>query len=129
MWLAGGPMAFWPCPAHYPAVTESRPGSGRVLKDEVGGRRRSSRPPQATEPRRGSGGVLKDEGGGRGRSSRPPQATERFAVAVENASAGSTALRRHARRYSLCAADAEDACQRGLEILLTKAPSASRSEL
>jgi RNA polymerase sigma factor (sigma-70 family) len=72
--------------------------------------------------------VLKDEVGGR-RPSRPPQARERFAVAVEIASAGSTALRRHARRYSLCAADAEDACQRGLEILLTKAPAASRSEL
>src|SRR4051794_26247852 len=99
--MAGGPMAFWPYAAHYPPVTESQPGSGRVLTEEVDGRR----------------------------PSRPPQATERFAVAVENASAGSTALRRHARRYSLCAADAEDACQRGLEILLTKAPSASRSEL
>lgn len=32
------------------------------------------------------------------------------------------ALRRTARRYSLCAEDAEDAYQRALEILLTKAP-------
>src|SRR5215212_6859836 len=103
--MAGVPMAFRPCPAHYPPVTESRPGSGRVLKEEASGRR-PSRPPQ-----------LKSE------------ATERLAVAVESASAGSTALRRHARRYSLCAADAEDACQRGIEILLTKAPAAGRSEL
>jgi len=72
--------------------------------------------------------VLKDDVGGQ-RPSRPPEAMERFAVAVEIASAGSTALRRHARRYSLCAADAEDACQRGLEILLTKAPAASQPEL
>ncbi len=94
-------MAFWPKAAHYPAVTESQPWSGRVLKEEVGGRR----PP------------------------RPPEATERFAVAVEIASGGSTALRRYARRFSLCSDDAEDACQRGLEILLTKAPTASRAEL
>jgi RNA polymerase sigma factor (sigma-70 family) len=32
-------------------------------------------------------------------------------------------LSKTARRYSLCAEDAEDACQRALEILLTKAPS------
>ena len=31
-------------------------------------------------------------------------------------------LRRTARRFSLCADDADDACQRALEILLTKAP-------
>jgi RNA polymerase sigma factor (sigma-70 family) len=94
-------MAFWPYAAHYPPVTESQPGSGRVLKEEVDGLR----------------------------SSRPPKSTERLAVAVEIASAGSTALRRHAARYSLCAADAEDACQRGLEILLTKAPTDDRAEL
>src|SRR5215218_4635205 len=33
-----------------------------------------------------------------------------------------SALRRTARRHSLCADDAEDAYQRALEILLTKAP-------
>src|SRR5258708_1530915 len=94
-------MAFWPCAAHYPPVTESRPRSGRVLTDEAGGRRLS----------------------------RPPHTKERFAAAAEIASGGSAALRRHARRYSMCAADAEDACQRGLEILLTKAPTADRVEL
>jgi RNA polymerase sigma factor (sigma-70 family) len=72
--------------------------------------------------------VLKEEVSGR-RPSHPQEPTERYAVAVEIASAGSTALRRHARRYSLCAADAEDACQRGLEILLTKAPDGDSTEL
>jgi RNA polymerase sigma factor (sigma-70 family) len=33
-----------------------------------------------------------------------------------------TAFRRTARRFSLCAADADDAYQRAVEILLTKAP-------
>jgi RNA polymerase sigma factor (sigma-70 family) len=36
---------------------------------------------------------------------------------------------RTARRYSLTAEDAEDAYQRGLEILLTKAPSTSEADL
>jgi RNA polymerase sigma factor (sigma-70 family) len=39
------------------------------------------------------------------------------------------ALRRTARRYSLCADDAEDALQRALEILLTKAPTSDQQEL
>jgi DNA-directed RNA polymerase specialized sigma24 family protein len=34
-----------------------------------------------------------------------------------------------ARRYAATPEDAEDACQRGLEILLTKAPSTSDEEL
>lgn len=38
-------------------------------------------------------------------------------------------LRRTARRYSICHDDAEDALQRGLEILLTKAPSEDPREL
>lgn len=38
-------------------------------------------------------------------------------------------LRRTAHRYSICADDAEDALQRGLEILLTKAPSDDPREL
>jgi RNA polymerase sigma factor (sigma-70 family) len=38
-------------------------------------------------------------------------------------------LRRTARRYSLCADDADDALQRALEILLTKAPSDDPREL
>lgn len=58
-----------------------------------------------------------------------PDTQERFAAAAELAASASAALKRHARRYSLCAADAEDAYQRGLEILLTKAPTSERSEL
>jgi len=39
------------------------------------------------------------------------------------------AFRRTARRYSICAADAEDAYQRAVEILLTKAPNRTRPAL
>ena len=38
-------------------------------------------------------------------------------------------LRRTARRYSLCADDADDAYQRALEILLVKAPPGEAREL
>jgi len=60
---------------------------------------------------------------------RRPEADEVFAAAVELATAGAGPFRRTARRYSICAADADDAYQRSLEILLTKAPTANRSEL
>ncbi len=50
-------------------------------------------------------------------------------AAVETYARHEGALRRTARRYSLCADDAEDALQRGLEILLTKAPSEDPREL
>jgi RNA polymerase sigma factor (sigma-70 family) len=50
-------------------------------------------------------------------------------AAVETYARNETALRRTARRYSLCADDAEDAVQRGLEILLRKAPSDDPREL
>jgi RNA polymerase sigma factor (sigma-70 family) len=43
--------------------------------------------------------------------------------------AGEAAFRRTARRYSLCLDDAEDAFQRAVEILLTKAPDRRPSEL
>ena len=62
-------------------------------------------------------------------SRRRPESREVFAAAVELATAGAGAFRRTARRYSICAADADDAYQRSLEILLTKAPTADRSEL
>jgi RNA polymerase sigma factor (sigma-70 family) len=52
-----------------------------------------------------------------------------FAAAVELATSNGGAFRRTARRYSICAADAEDAYQRSLEILLTKAPTADCREL
>jgi RNA polymerase sigma factor (sigma-70 family) len=50
-------------------------------------------------------------------------------AAVETYSRNEAALRRTARRYSLCADDAEDALQRGLEILLRKAPTDEPREL
>jgi RNA polymerase sigma factor (sigma-70 family) len=50
-------------------------------------------------------------------------------AAVELFARQEATLRRTASRYSLCADDAEDALQRGLEILLTKAPSEDQREL
>ena len=50
-------------------------------------------------------------------------------AAVETFVGHESALRRTARRYSLCADDADDALQRALEILLLKAPSEDPREL
>jgi RNA polymerase sigma factor (sigma-70 family) len=50
-------------------------------------------------------------------------------AAIETYSRHEDALRRTARRYSLCADDADDALQRALEILLLKAPSDDPREL
>ena len=50
-------------------------------------------------------------------------------LAVEIVAQHERALKLTARRYSLCAADAEDAYQRALEILLTKAPVGDAREL
>jgi RNA polymerase sigma factor (sigma-70 family) len=50
-------------------------------------------------------------------------------AAIETYSRHEKALRRTARRYSLCADDADDALQRALEILLLKAPSDDPREL
>jgi len=50
-------------------------------------------------------------------------------AAVETYSQHEATLRRTARRYSLCADDAEEALHRGLEILLSKAPSEDPREL
>ncbi len=46
----------------------------------------------------------------------------RFDAAAELIAAHDASFRRTARRHSICAEDAEDAYQRALEILLTKAP-------
>ncbi len=48
---------------------------------------------------------------------------------VETYARNEAALRRTARRFSLCEDDADDALQRGFEILLCKAPSADPREL
>jgi RNA polymerase sigma factor (sigma-70 family) len=50
-------------------------------------------------------------------------------AAIETYSQHEDALRRTARRYSLCADDADDALQRALEIVLLKAPSDDPREL
>jgi RNA polymerase sigma factor (sigma-70 family) len=50
-------------------------------------------------------------------------------AAVETYVRHEALLRRTARRFSLCADDADDALQRALEIMLTKAPSADPREL
>ena len=56
-------------------------------------------------------------------------AAARKRAAVETYARNEAALRRTARRYSFCDDDAEDALQRGLEILLRKAPSTDPREL
>jgi RNA polymerase sigma factor (sigma-70 family) len=58
-----------------------------------------------------------------------PERNELFRAAIELVSTGSSGFKSTARRYSLCPADAEDAYQRGLEILITKAPTGERTEL
>jgi DNA-directed RNA polymerase specialized sigma24 family protein len=55
--------------------------------------------------------------------------TSRKRAATELIERHERALRRTARRYSLCADDAEDALQRALEILLRKAPTSDQGEL
>jgi RNA polymerase sigma factor (sigma-70 family) len=55
--------------------------------------------------------------------SRQASEAARKRAAVELIARQEGVLRQTARRYSLCAADAEDAYQRMLEILLTKAPT------
>ena len=50
-------------------------------------------------------------------------------VAVEMLAKHERALRRTARRYSICAEDADDAFQRALEILLLKSPPGEAREL
>src|SRR3954452_7938539 len=50
-------------------------------------------------------------------------------AAVETYARNETALRRTARRYSLCEDDADEALQRALEILLRKAPQRGPLEL
>jgi RNA polymerase sigma factor (sigma-70 family) len=59
----------------------------------------------------------------------PGDDAARKRAAVETYAHNETTLRRTAHRYSLCADDAEDALQRGLEILLRKAPTDDPREL
>jgi RNA polymerase sigma factor (sigma-70 family) len=59
----------------------------------------------------------------------PDGEAARKRVAVETYVRNEAALRLTARRYSICSDDADDALQRGLEILLRKAPSEDPREL
>jgi RNA polymerase sigma factor (sigma-70 family) len=65
---------------------------------------------------------------GRPRPGEVEEAARRRA-AVETYARNETALRRSARRFSLCEDDVDDALQRGLEILLRKAPTLEPREL
>ena len=58
-----------------------------------------------------------------------PERAEIDAAALEVLARHGTQILATARRYAATPEDAEDACQRGLEILLTKAPSTSEEEL
>jgi RNA polymerase sigma factor (sigma-70 family) len=60
---------------------------------------------------------------------KPGDDATRKRAAVEIYAQNEATLRRTARRYSLCADDVEEALQRSLEILLTKAPSTDPREL
>jgi RNA polymerase sigma factor (sigma-70 family) len=59
----------------------------------------------------------------------PPDEAARKRVAVELIRNHDKPLRWTARRYSICADDAEDAYQRGVEILLSKAPTTDLTHL
>jgi RNA polymerase sigma factor (sigma-70 family) len=66
-----------------------------------------------------------------GGSPRPKtgDAAARKRAAVETYARNEAALRRTARRFSLCEDDADEALQRGLEILLRRAPSSDPRQL
>jgi RNA polymerase sigma factor (sigma-70 family) len=79
-----------------------------------------------------AGGIEAVESVSTGRENTRPDSADAAArkrAAVETYARNETALQRTARRYSLCEADADEAVQRALEILLRKAPSADPREL
>jgi RNA polymerase sigma factor (sigma-70 family) len=74
--------------------------------------------------------VTADEGTELGRAHRRPQTdAARKRAAVELVARHEATLKRTARRYSLDEEDAEDAYQRALEIVITKAPTTDPREL
>jgi RNA polymerase sigma factor (sigma-70 family) len=73
--------------------------------------------------------VQGDEANERAREAGAVSDAARKRVAVEMLAKHERSLRRTARRYSICAADADDAFQRALEILLVKAPPGEAREL
>jgi RNA polymerase sigma factor (sigma-70 family) len=73
--------------------------------------------------------VDREDGGAAIDAAGPIDAAARKRAAVETFARHETSLRRTARRYSICADDADEALQRCLEILLRKAPSEDPREL
>ncbi|HJZ38351.1 MAG TPA: sigma-70 family RNA polymerase sigma factor, partial [Solirubrobacterales bacterium] len=73
---------------------------------------------------RGEGPALEFDGAGV-----PVEEAARKRVVVETFARHEASLRRTAARYSICEDDADEALQRGLEILLLKAPSGDPREL
>ena len=83
---------------------------------------------QGRGPASGVGAAQVDSGrGGEGAGARPDPARKR--AAIELIRRHEPTLRHTARRYSICTEDAEDALQRALEILLTKAPTTDPRQL
>jgi RNA polymerase sigma factor (sigma-70 family) len=78
---------------------------------------------------RGKGARGKLAPAGKRRSRGRASEAARKRVAIEMIAQHEATLRHTARRYSLCEDDAEDAYQRALEILLTKAPTDDLREL
>ena len=78
---------------------------------------------------RSSGGRPRGEDRRFGARRPRPSSDQLFAAVVDLVTNRSSPFKGTARRYSLCAADAEDAYQRSLEILMTKAPTTDRAEL
>jgi RNA polymerase sigma factor (sigma-70 family) len=73
--------------------------------------------------------VKTDNAQGVGSGLKPGEDATRRRAAVEVYSRNEAALRRIARRFSICDDDADEALQRGLEILLRKAPTEDPREL
>lgn len=74
-------------------------------------------------------GIRSDDAVGDTRVRELPSEAARKRAAIALIHGEERTLRRTARRYSVCEDDAEDAYQRALEILLTKAPTADLREL
>jgi RNA polymerase sigma factor (sigma-70 family) len=74
-------------------------------------------------------GAVQPRWTGRAERSQPDTDAARKRAAVEIVAHHEAALRRTARRYSLDVEDADDAYQRALEIVLTKAPTTDLREL
>ncbi|OJU79714.1 MAG: hypothetical protein BGO11_01665 [Solirubrobacterales bacterium 70-9] len=82
-------------------------------------------------PSRGAGreSAALDDGRGQAPAGGPLDAAGRKRAAVETFARHEASLRRTAQRYSICTDDADEALQRGLEILLQKAPTDDPREL